>query len=221
MPATRSTRRSKRLAIKEEIKVEIKFTNEENFDNDLHYTSGSREDRDGNILRPRNSFMHFRSHFYSTFVRRGSKPKMDQNVLSINAGSMWRAMNDKERRPFVHLAAEEKRYYEITYPGYKYRPGGIKPNAKVPPTNSSFEALARTRRIRSDTILIKEESEADSPVESSDEPLVKAEFLSSEGAVPLEAEENAPMKKEYIDESPNFHFFHADETAVACSLYSF
>lgn len=66
--------------------------------------------------------MIFRSYLYQRKRRELGADRMDQNILSREAGIEWQRLSAEERVPFVKQAEEEKKIHAAKYPGYKYNP---------------------------------------------------------------------------------------------------
>ncbi|KAG6860555.1 hypothetical protein C0995_009837 [Termitomyces sp. Mi166 len=69
------------------------------------------------VPRPKNAFILFRSYFYQTCG--GS----DQNQISVNAGKVWKALSDEQKKPFQLAADREKQEHQARFPHYTYSPG--------------------------------------------------------------------------------------------------
>lgn len=99
----------------------------------------SRGDVSEHIPRPRNSFIFFRSHY-----NRHSGGQ-DQNQVSISAGKAWKKLSPEEKRPFICMAEQEKREYQIKFPGYTYAPKSkAKKEKRKPSQKKSVTALANS-----------------------------------------------------------------------------
>lgn len=106
----------------------------------------SRQGRSGAIKRPRNPFIFYRSHLYKQM--KAGHITTDQNNVSKEAGVMWHSLSKVEQQPFVDMAAEEKRMYELLYPGYKYAPGNV--NRELKPSKPRTSA-AKVKKNKSST----------------------------------------------------------------------
>lgn len=80
----------------------------------------SRKRDPGHVPRPRNAFILFRSDYVS---REQPSGEGQQNELSKLAGKAWKNLPEEEKRPYIEMAAAEKRQHAIDYPNYVYTPG--------------------------------------------------------------------------------------------------
>ncbi|KAI0666244.1 hypothetical protein C8Q78DRAFT_1083184 [Trametes maxima] len=84
-------------------------------------SSHSRKKKPGHIPRPPNAFMIFRSELWSKEKIKADVER-DHRQISRIAGSLWNALSDEERAPYVALAEEAKQEHHRKYPEYKYSP---------------------------------------------------------------------------------------------------
>lgn len=78
------------------------------------------EAKNGEIPRPMNSFMLYRSAYISRIKSLLGK-NCNQNVSRI-AGISWRAETKEVREKFENLAIIERQNHAISHPGYKFKP---------------------------------------------------------------------------------------------------
>nr|GAT55186.1 predicted protein [Mycena chlorophos] len=92
----------------------------------------------GYIPRPRNAFIIFRSDFVKA-AREAAKadPKLDQTLLSQDAGVAWNRLSMAAKAPFLRRAKEEKAEHAALYPNYRYSPGTLTTPRKARTTSST------------------------------------------------------------------------------------
>ncbi|KAF7318767.1 HMG box domain-containing protein [Mycena chlorophos] len=92
----------------------------------------------GYIPRPRNAFIIFRSDFVKA-AREAAKadPKLDQTLLSQDAGVAWNSLSMAAKAPFLRRAKEEKAEHAALYPNYRYSPGTMTTPRKARITSST------------------------------------------------------------------------------------
>lgn len=78
------------------------------------------EAKNGDIPRPMNSFMLYRSAYIARIKTMLGK-NCNQNVSRI-AGISWRAETQEVRERFENLASIERQNHAISHPGYKFKP---------------------------------------------------------------------------------------------------
>ena len=89
----------------------------------------TRKQRIGHVPRPRNAFILFRCDF----VRQKKIPaqvEKDHRNISRIVGQIWRQMNDKQRKPWVSMADEEKIAHSKLYPTYRFATSGSTKKSK-------------------------------------------------------------------------------------------
>jgi Bromodomain/HMG (high mobility group) box len=72
--------------------------------------------RDGYVTvppkKPRGSYLFFQCALRSYYQSKNPQANLQSELMSA-LGDAWRKMNDEERAPFLHLAAEEAKQYEV------------------------------------------------------------------------------------------------------------
>lgn len=129
-----------------------------------HISSSSTGRDPAHIPRPRNAFILYRSSVAAaskTQTQSHARPcTAQQDVLSREAGRMWRAESEGVRRHFEQLAQEEKRRHALLYPEYRYAP------KKVPVSGlltASVPTMTRARDASSRSLVLSERVRAAQP----------------------------------------------------------
>ena len=72
------------------------------------------------IKRPMNAFMVWSKQRRKELAQ--ENPRMHNSELSKRLGAEWKALSDKEKRPFIDDAKKIREQHMVDHPGYRYRP---------------------------------------------------------------------------------------------------
>lgn len=106
------------------------------------------------VPRPRNAFIIFRCEYNpkikawietitATKRKTNRNRTINQNIVSVIAGRIWRFLSDVERQPYREKAGEVKLQHRIQYPDYRYQPPS---NKRIKRVDSTPVKRARTQK---------------------------------------------------------------------------
>lgn len=72
------------------------------------------------IKRPMNAFMVWSKQRRKELAQ--ENPRMHNSELSKRLGAEWKALSDKEKRPYIDDAKRIREQHMVDHPGYRYRP---------------------------------------------------------------------------------------------------
>ncbi|VDC01934.1 unnamed protein product [Peniophora sp. CBMAI 1063] len=143
----------------------------------LRKTSSHSAKRDSNhIPRPPNAFFLFRSHHAA------NDPHVEKknNILSQQAGRIWRSLPSYQKEPFEYAAKIVHERHAIKYPAYKYTPSTERKQKKAA---SGSKAKKGSKKRRSSKPLVAVTA-SPSPTPSLDAPFFKLEMPTPTLAMP-------------------------------------
>ncbi|TFK72434.1 hypothetical protein BDN72DRAFT_815985 [Pluteus cervinus] len=145
----------------------------------------------GEISRPRNAFVLFRSYFNKTNKTEpspdGKDPASSQTKVSCAAGALWNSFSSDEKMPFQEASKREREIYHRDVPNYSYSANakkGAKPKATSTTTTRPKKA-SRARKIAAQPYTHRVQAQAPVPVDHATPTLTIGDSSRESSATPL------------------------------------